>query len=128
MNKKDFIVIVIIGLIIGLIIFFVATPNGIIRCNNYKHSLHKANDVSLYETKKEVENTCRSMIASYTADKNIYILYIISESEEEQKWAKEAMIRANRTAATYNEYILKNNYVFDNNIPNDIYRELQYLQ
>ena len=128
MNKKFYISIIMFVAIIGLILYFVATPSGRMKCNNYEHSLKKADDATLYETKKKVENTCRSMIASYTTDKNIYILYINSESEEERTWAKEAMIRANRTAATYNEYILKNNYVFENNIPNDIYRELQYLQ
>lgn len=36
-------------------------------------------------------------------------------------------MRANKTAASYNEYILKNSYVWDGNIPQDIKESLPYL-
>ena len=49
------------------------------------------------------------------------------DDEEEQDWAAQAMMRANRTASTYNNYILENEYVWADNVPNDIYMELPYL-
>lgn len=36
-------------------------------------------------------------------------------------------MRANRTAATYNEYILKNSYVWKGNVPDDIRAQLVAL-
>lgn len=37
-------------------------------------------------------------------------------------------MRANKTANIYNEYILKNSYVFEGNIPSDIYMELEIIE
>lgn len=37
-------------------------------------------------------------------------------------------MRANRTAANYNNYILKNSYVWSNNIPEDILSELEIIK
>lgn len=112
---------------IGAIIFFGFTPNGRSAWNNYTHSLEKA-DENQYETKKKVEDTARAMIASYEADKLTYEQYKDSDNEEKLSWAEQAKMRANRTAASYNEYILKNEYVWEDNIPNDIYGKLPYIE
>lgn len=37
-------------------------------------------------------------------------------------------MRANKTTASYNEYILKNSFVWENNIPSDIYSSLSYIE
>ena len=37
-------------------------------------------------------------------------------------------MRANKTAATYNEYVLKNSYVWEENVPDDILTRLEYLR
>ena len=49
-------------------------------------------------------------------------------NEEKQSWAEQAKMRANRTASTYNNYILENSYVWSGNVPNDIDSELDYLE
>ena len=67
------------------------------------------------------------MIASYKTDKATYDMYKISDNEEKQSWAEQAKMRANKTANTYNEYILKNSYVWEGNIPEDIDRSLQII-
>ncbi len=67
------------------------------------------------------------MIASYNSDKLIYEQYKDSESAEERGWANSAKIRANQTASTYNNYILKNSYVWKDNVPSDIKTELTYI-
>lgn len=120
MNKAGTIIVTIISVIlIGAIIFFGFTPGGRSVWNNYTHSLEKA-DENQYETKKQVEDTARSMIASYKSDVATYEQYKESDNEEKQSWAEQAKMRANRTANSYNEYILKNSYVWEDNIPSDI--------
>ena len=80
----------------------------------------KIDDATNYETRKTVEDSCRAMIASYEADKLTYEQYKDSESDEQRSWADQAKMRANRTAANYNNYILKNSYVWSGNIQEDI--------
>jgi len=120
MSKAVTIIVTIISVIlIGAIIFFGFTPGGRSVWNSYTHSLEKA-DENQYETKKQVEDTARSMIASYKSDVATYEQYKDSDNEEKQSWAEQAKMRANRTANSYNEYILKNSYVWEDNIPSDI--------
>ena len=108
-------------------IYFTATPSGVSAWNNWFGTVQKADDDTNYETLKRVEDTCRSMISSYNSDKLIYEQYKDSDDEEKQNWAEQAKMRANKTASTYNNYILKNDYIWQNNIPADIYRELSYI-
>ena len=116
MNKAGTIIVAIISVIlIGAIIFFGFTPGGRSVWNSYTHSLEKA-DENQYETKKQVEDTARSMIASYKSDVATYEQYKDSDNEEKQSWAEQAKMRANRTANSYNEYILKNSYVWEDDI------------
>lgn len=87
----------------------------------------KIDDATNYETKKKVEDTCRAMISSYNSDKLTYEQYKDSDNEGKQSWAEQAKMRANKTASTYNNYILENSFVWENNVPDDIQRELAYL-
>lgn len=87
----------------------------------------KIEDRTSYDTRKKVEDTCRSMIASYKTDKATYEMYKESDNEEKQSWAEQAKMRANKTANTYNEYMLKNSFVFEGNIPEDIESNLQVI-
>ena len=115
-------------LAIGLPIYFGATPSGKATWNNWFHKVQEVDDHTNYKTLKKVEDTCRAMITSYEADKLTYEQYKDSENQEEQSWAKQAKMRANKTAASYNNYILENSYVWSNNVPNDIDTELPYLE
>ena len=108
-------------------IYLTYTPSGRSLKNSWTYSLHKVDDSTLYRTRKDVEDTCRAMIASYTADRLKYEQYASSSNLEWRGWGEQAKIRANQTAATYNNYILKNTYVFNGNIPHDILMELEYL-
>ena len=120
MSKAGTIIVTIISVIlIGAIIFFGFTPGGRSIWNSYTHSLEKA-DENQYETRKQVEDTARAMIASYKSDVATYEQYKDSDNKEKQSWAEQAKMRANRTANSYNEYILKNSYVWEDNIPSDI--------
>ena len=114
-------------LIVALPIYFGATPSGKAAWNNWFHAVQKADDDTNYKTRKKVEDTCRSMISSYNADKLTYEQYKDSDNEEKQSWAEQAKMRANKTAISYNEYILKNSYVWENNVPSDINYQLTIL-
>lgn len=95
--------------------------------NGIFHDVQKADDASRYSTRKQVEDTARAMIASYEADVFTYEQYRDSQSDEQRSWAEQAAMRANRTASTYNNYILDNSYVWEGNIPDDIGYELELL-
>lgn len=126
--KKILIAIVIIIAIIGVSVFGVV--GGWFNTwftNRVEFIDRKIDNATNYETKKKVEDTCRSMIASYNADKLTYEQYKYSDNEEKQSWAEQAKMRANKTASSYNNYILENSFVWKNNIPNDIKTELAYL-
>lgn len=128
MSKAGTIIVTIISIIlIGVIIFFGFTPGGRSIWNTYTHSMQKA-DENQYETRKKVEDTARSMIASYKSDVATYDQYKDSDNEEKQSWAEQAKMRANRTANSYNEYILKNSYVWEDNIPSDIDYSLPIIE
>lgn len=88
----------------------------------------KIDDATRYESIKKVEDSCRAMISSYESDRLVYEQYRDSDNEEKQSWAEQAKMRANKTAATYNNYVLENNFVWSGNVPDDIRRELAYLE
>ena len=120
-------VIILLVDLVGLTIFFEATPTGRAMWNNWFYEVQKVDDATNYETRKKVEDTCRAMIASYNADKLTYEQYKDSDNEEKQSWAEQAKMRANKTASTYNNYILKNEYVWKGNVPSDILYRLEYI-
>lgn len=96
--------------------------------NNVEYIGQKIDDVTNYETIKKVEDSCRAMIASYESDRLVYEQYRDSDNAEKQSWAEQAKMRANKTAATYNSYVLENSFVWAENVPDDIRDELEYLQ
>ena len=73
--------------VLGFSIWLGFTPSGTRAYNNWRHSIQKADDATNYDTLKEVEDTCRSMISSYNADKLTYEQYKDSSSELERSWA-----------------------------------------
>ena len=96
--------------------------------NQVDYVNQKIDDATNYETRKEVEDSCRAMVSSYEADKLTWEQYKDSDSSEQRSWADQAKMRANRTAANYNNYILKNSYVWSENIPDDILSELDPIE
>jgi hypothetical protein len=122
----------VLGIVIGviffcLVIFVSVTPTGRRIMNNWGHSLQTADDQTRYKTLKQIEDTARSMIASYNSDTLTYRQYKDSEVSEERSWANQAKMRANKTATSYNDYILENSYLWKNGVPNDIKEKLPYI-
>ena len=116
----------IMALIAALAIWYM-TPTGRAVMNLYGYEVQKTDDATSYKTRKEVEDTCRALIASYTSDTLTYEQYKDCDSKEKQSWAEQARMRANKTAASYNEFIMKNSFVWKGNIPKDIKSELPYI-
>ena len=104
------------------------TPQLVEKYNHWIYSLNKTNDATNYQVLKKVEDTCRAMISSYESDKLTYEQYKDSDNEEKQSWAEQAKMRANKTAATYNNYILENSFVWSGNVPEDITKKLDYIE
>lgn len=119
---------------IGLVVIFavvmivVLAPEIRAGFNKIEYDIQKADDATNYETLKKVEDTCRAYISSYEADKITYQTNVNLESEQAQELAMSAKTRANRTAATYNSYYLQNSYVWRDSVPDDIKRELPYIE
>ncbi|MBQ8292304.1 MAG: hypothetical protein IJX78_00700 [Bacilli bacterium] len=130
--KKAFCVIGIVILIFGSILCLVIGSTGLgwfgTWFNNKTTYVNKKiDDATNYETIKKVEDTCRSMVSSYKTDLATYNQYKDSDNSEKQSWAEQAKMRANKTANTYNEYILKNSFVWKGNVPSDIEMNLQVI-
>lgn len=113
--------------VVLLVLAFAAGPAIRAFRNRYDYAVQKADDATNYRTLKEVEDTCRAMMASYEADKLTFEQYDGSDSAEKQSWADQARMRANRTAASYNEYIRKNSFVWADAVPADIDEKLDYI-
>lgn len=112
----------------GLVCFFAANPLGVMAWNSWFGLVQRADDATNYYTQKKVEDTCRAMVASYEADRLTYEQYKDSPDDEKRSWAEQAKMRANKTAASYNHYILENAFVWSGNVPADIDSELLYLE
>lgn len=131
--KKALCVIGIIILIIGSIVCLIIGSTGLRWfdtwfTNKTTYIDKKIDDATNYDTIKKVEDTCRSMISSYKTDKATYQQYKDSDNSEKQSWAEQAKMRANKTANTYNEYILKNSFVWKGNVPDDIDKKLPIIE
>lgn len=107
----------------GLICAVCATaiPSCRAAWNRYAADLRKVDDATTYETTRSVEDNCRAMQAAYRSDLANARVYAASGHKE---WAESLLVRVNRTAATYNEYVRRNNFVWRGNVPSDIDAEL----
>jgi hypothetical protein len=123
--EKTYVGLAFVLLIVLLFVLWNPIGRGIWNVNQY--AVQKVDDATRYSTRKKVEDSCRAMIASYTSDKLKYQQYATSDSAEQRSWGEQAKMRANQTAASYNEFIMKNSFVFEGNIPKDICTELEYL-
>lgn len=126
-RKVATIILCLLGIFILFAIGYHISPSIRSEFNLVAYDVQKADDATRYETRKQVEDTCRAMMASYESDRLTYLQYKDAE-EPKNEWAEQAKMRANKTAATYNNYILENSFVWEDNIPNDIDNTLPYIE
>lgn len=123
-DKSLAVLLIVVVIAVGLWAF---SPQITGTLNQKNYEVQKVNEKTSYKLKKEVEDTARSMVASYKKDKLSYEQYKNSDDPEHKSWAESYKQRANSTAIKYNEYILKNSYVWDGNIPEEISYELEVV-
>lgn len=132
MSKKVKIFLSVICIIFFFGIVIIVTPlNNALGTwwnNKVNYAVQKIDDSTNYDMIKKVEDTCRAMISSYYTDKLTYEQYKNSDNDEKQSWAEQAKMRANKTASTYNNYILENSFIWKDNIPENIVNGLLYLE
>lgn len=122
MNEKKWLLIAVV------VILLIAGSAALIReINLWKYDNQIAFNETDYQTRKQVEDQCRAMIASYKSDRDVYMKYKDSTDTGKANMAEQSWTRANRISNTYNEYILKNKHVWKNNIPADIMESLDTL-
>lgn len=121
------VVLAIIGILVAAflpaVIKYTKTGRG--AYNTQMYGVQKVDDATRYATRRDVEDTCRTMVASYKSDVATIRTYRKSGKDE---WADQVVIRANRTVETYNEFVRKNSFVWKGNIPEDIDNELALIQ
>lgn len=127
MSKGMKIFCMVVAIVVLIVFGYFFTPDFRAAINRHQFAVQKADDATNYKTVKHVEDTCRAMIASYDADVLTWKQYKDSEGEQ-RAWADQARMRANKTASTYNAFILKNSFVWSNNVPNDIRQELPIVE
>lgn len=116
-----------VGVLVALLgIVFV--PSIRANFNLYRNEMKRTDDRTTYEARKRVEDEARSLVASYNNDKLRYEQYKTSIDKTHLEWAEQAKMRANQTATIFNEFVLKNSYVFEGNIPADINVQLPILE
>ena len=127
-NKMAMIFSAIVISILLIVIGYNFAPGIRETVNKNQTAVQIVDDQTRYETLKKVEDTCRAMISSYESDVLTWNQYKDSESEAERTWAAQAKMRANKTASNYNNYILQNNFVWKDNIPEDIRATLDIIE
>ena len=127
-NKTATVLVAIVACILLIVIGYNFVPGVREAINKNQTAVQVVDDKTRYETLKKVEDTCRAMISSYESDVLTWKQYKDSESETERTWAAQAKMRANKTASSYNNYILQNNFVWKDNIPKDIRATLDVIE
>ena len=127
-NKMAMVFSAIVISILLIIIGYNFAPGIRETVNKNQTAIQIVDDQTRYETLKKVEDTCRAMISSYESDVLTWNQYKDSESEAERTWAAQAKMRANKTASSYNNYILQNNFVWKDNVPEDIRATLDIIE
>lgn len=127
MSNSQRALMVVLVIVAVVSVLFALAPGITGYVNQWIYDVRKVGDATNYESLKRVEDTCRAMIASYEADKLTYEQYRNSDNPEQRSWAAQAMMRANKTATMYNEYVLQNSFVWAGNVPNDIRAKLDVI-
>lgn len=122
---------IILTLIIALVLSITFIPAARQAFNEYAFGMQRIDEETDYQNRKMVEDTARSMIANYEfakAEYESYKTFCESDDKDRCQRALDAKTSANKTATNYNNYILKNRYLWKNNLPGDIYLELEIIE
>lgn len=122
---------VLLTILIVFVLWITFIPSGRQVFNEYVFGMERIDEETDYQNRKMVEDTARSMIANYEFAKSeyeSYAQYCDTDDKDRCQRALDSKTSANKTASNYNNYILKNRYLWQNNLPSDIYLELQIIE
>ena len=108
-------------------IFFSYTQAGVRIFNEWRFGLQEVHDQTDYATLRRVEDTARAMVATWEGDYLQWQQFKDSDIQEERNWANGALMRANRTSTTFNNFMLENSFVWAYGVPDDIAEPLPTL-
>ncbi len=77
---------------------------------------------------EDAERICRELISSYEADRLAYEQYRHSQSRAIRSLAEQARERANRTAATYNDYARETGFRWQTEAPAGAEEKLERIE
>lgn len=121
---------ILITLLVAIILSITFIPQVRLVFNEYAFGMTRIDEETSYRNRKMVEDSARSMIANYEFAKSeyeSYKSYCDTNDKDRCQRALDAKTSANKTASNYNNYILKNKYLW-NNLPDDIYLELEIIE
>lgn len=117
---------ILIGLFAALALYF-ARPAIVAFTNKEDAKVIEAHNKTSAKVKKQVEDTARAHMATYTSDKLAYENIKNSKDPDDKYIARSYLTRMNTSASIFNEYMRKNSHVWEGNIPSDIDIELPYV-
>ena len=111
-----------------LVVGAIAFEPAMIRFENWRSFRNQvAHDQTDYNTLRRVEDQARAMLATWHGDVAQFEAFRDSTDSHERSIANAALIRANRTASTFNNFILTNSFVWAYGVPDDIAEELPLI-
>ena len=116
------------GIALGLLIIVLAlifAPPWIRARNEYRATLQRIHAETCPDMLRAQERQARNMIASWEADRDQWLMFRDSDNQEERNWANGALMRANRTASSFNNFMLEHSWI--HGIPDDIAESLPML-
>lgn len=115
---------------IGFTIYINYVPAGIEWWTEYQATREKAGE-DTYENKKKVEDAARALIVSYESNLQDYedAVELCAANSESAYCSLKVTYksRVNDAAIRFNEYMLENSFIWEDNIPEDIDRELPLI-
>lgn len=128
---KGFLIGILAVLLIGSS-FLMLNPSFRTFVREWEFTLDRVDEQTSYDNRKMVEDTARSSIVNYNSYKSEYDTYksfCDTETYDDGKCtrAMNSKTSVNRVANQYNEYIQKNRFVFEDNLPTDIPESLEVV-
>lgn len=114
-------------IVFALTALYFARPSIVAFTNKQDAKVIEAHNKTSAKVKKQVEDTARAHMATYTSDKLAWENSKNSKDPDKQYIAESYLTRMNTSAAIFNEYMRKNSHVWEGNIPSDIDIELPYV-
>ena len=124
MKIIDKIIIIWAIIIIAIALFLGCTEKGRDIWRRYHCTMDNNCDNITNKERVEAEEACRAMIAAWETDALTYK----QNKDTNPAEAEQARERANITAASYNDFMMVNGYLWDETLPDGIYGMIEPIE